>query len=76
MTHSNDHVKDDEVNVTLLCIHQVVQYLLNHVDKKSVYLALMLAINLGHDEIAEMIIGKALHISFKPGLLYISVISV
>ena len=39
-----------------LCDSQVVQFLLSHVDKRGVYQALMLAINLGHDEIAEMII--------------------
>ena len=41
---------------TEYCRLQVVQFLLGHVDKRGVYQALMLAINLGHDEIAEMII--------------------
>ena len=42
----------------IILLFQVVNFLLGHVDKKCVYQALMLAINLGHDEIAEMIIGK------------------
>ena len=40
---------------------QVVQFLLGHVDKRGVYQALMLAINLGHDEIAEMIIEHPIY---------------
>ena len=35
---------------------QVVSLLLDHVDAKSAYEALLLAIKLGHDEIAEMIL--------------------
>ncbi len=38
-----------------LCL-QVVSLLLDHVDVKSAYEALLLAIKLGHDEIAEMIL--------------------
>ena len=37
-------------------LFQVVSLLLDHVDAKSAYEALLLAIKLGHDEIAEMIL--------------------
>ena len=36
----------------------VAHFLLGRVDTRAAYQALMLAINYGHDEIAEMIIGK------------------
>ncbi len=41
--------------IFLICL-QVVSLLLDHVDVKSAYEALLLAIKLGHDEIAEMIL--------------------
>ena len=64
---SNDHVVNvnctDPLGRTPLHLavaneqKEVVQFLLTKVDLRAVYQALMLAINFGHDEIAEMIIG-------------------
>lgn len=65
---SNDHVVNvnctDPLGRTPLHLavaneqKEVVQFLLTKVDLRAVYQALMLAINFGHDEIAEMIIGE------------------
>lgn len=50
------HLMNSLTDLSCSFPHQAVQLLLDYVDAKSAYEALLLAIKLGHDEISEMIL--------------------